>query len=156
MTAKIVIASAKRLIEFRQSWRSSSRMAEINVPAWPMPIHQTKLMMSMPQPTGTFGPQMPMPRKSRFVMVSSSPIKRTKPTPKPEVPEARRRLREHDGADLVGDRREVVPRLDERDVTQRAAIGGAHALGFSRLGLGFRTCARYVVRGRVLSSVSSP
>ena len=42
-TAKSVIASAKRLIDVRHFWRSSSRIAEISVPAWPMPIHQTKL-----------------------------------------------------------------------------------------------------------------
>ncbi len=60
-TAKSVIASAKRLIEVRQCWRSRSRIAEISVPAWPMPIHQTKLMMSKPQPTGTLMPQMPTP-----------------------------------------------------------------------------------------------
>ena len=35
-------------------------MAEISVPAWPMPIHQTKLTMSKPQPTGTLMPQMPI------------------------------------------------------------------------------------------------
>ena len=51
-TAKSVMASAKRLIDVRHSWRRSRRMAEISVPAWPMPIHQTKLMMSKPQPTG--------------------------------------------------------------------------------------------------------
>ena len=45
-TAKSVIASAKRLMHVRHCWRNSSRMAEISVPAWPMPIHQTKLMMS--------------------------------------------------------------------------------------------------------------
>src|SRR6266853_3067819 len=45
-TAKSVIASAKRLIDVRQLWRSSSRMAEINVPAWPIPIHHTKFVMS--------------------------------------------------------------------------------------------------------------
>ena len=60
-TAKSVIASAKRLIDVRHCWRSRSRMAEISVPAWPMPIHQTKLMMSKPQPTGMLMPQMPMP-----------------------------------------------------------------------------------------------
>ena len=32
----------------RHSCRSSSRIALISVPAWPMPIHQTKLMMSRP------------------------------------------------------------------------------------------------------------
>src|SRR4051794_32071983 len=39
-TAKIVIASAKRLIDVRHCWRSRSNTAEINVPAWPMPTHQ--------------------------------------------------------------------------------------------------------------------
>jgi len=45
-------------------------MAEIRVPAWPMPIHQTKLMMSKAHPTGTLLPQMPIPVKTRFVIVS--------------------------------------------------------------------------------------
>ena len=67
-TAKSVIASAKRLIDVRQSCLSSSRIAEISVPAWPMPIHQTKLMMSKPQPTGTLMPQMPMPLNSSQVI----------------------------------------------------------------------------------------
>ena len=31
----------------------------MSVPAWPMPIHQTKLRMSKPQPTGTLTPKMP-------------------------------------------------------------------------------------------------
>ena len=65
MTAKIVIASAKRLIDVRQSCLSSSRIAEISVPAWPMPIHQTKLMIAKPQPTGMLTPQMPVPLSSR-------------------------------------------------------------------------------------------
>ena len=60
-TANSVIASAKRLIEVRHVCLSSSRIAEISVPAWPMPIHQTKLVMSNAQPTGTLLPQMPMP-----------------------------------------------------------------------------------------------
>ena len=64
-TAKSVIASAKRLIDVRHSWRSSSRIAEISVPAWPMPIHQTKLMMANPQATGTLLPQMPTPLTTR-------------------------------------------------------------------------------------------
>ena len=42
----MVIASAKRLMEFLHDCRISRRIAEINVPAWPIPIHQTKLMMS--------------------------------------------------------------------------------------------------------------
>ena len=51
ITAKIVIASAERLIEVRHFWRNSSRIAEISVPAWPMPIQKTKLVMSNAQPT---------------------------------------------------------------------------------------------------------
>src|SRR5438045_1804385 len=42
-TANNVMASAKRLIEFRHDCRSKRKMAEISVPAWPIPIHQTKL-----------------------------------------------------------------------------------------------------------------
>ena len=60
-TAKSVIASAKRLIEPRHFCLSSSKKAEMNVPAWPMPIHQTKLVMSKAQTTGTLLPQTPMP-----------------------------------------------------------------------------------------------
>jgi hypothetical protein len=59
------MASAKRLIEVRHCWRNSSRMAEISVPAWPMPTHQTKLVMSKAQATGMFSPQMPGPFSSK-------------------------------------------------------------------------------------------
>ena len=44
-TAKIVIASANRLMEVRHFCWKRSRIAEMSVPAWPMPIHQTKLMI---------------------------------------------------------------------------------------------------------------
>ncbi len=40
-TANSVIASAKRLIDPRHFWRVSSSIAEISVPALPIPIHQT-------------------------------------------------------------------------------------------------------------------
>ena len=52
MTAKIVIASEARLMEVRHFWRSKNRMAEISVPAWPIPIHQTKFTIAQPQATG--------------------------------------------------------------------------------------------------------
>jgi hypothetical protein len=64
-TANNVMASANRLIELRQDCRSSKRMAEISVPAWPIPIHHTKFTMANPQPIGMFTPQMPMPRTKR-------------------------------------------------------------------------------------------
>ena len=82
-TANSVIASAKRLIDVRHCCRNSSRIAEISVPAWPMPIHQTKLMMSNAQPTGTLLPQMPMPVTSRLPMVTFRIIRKRNAMPKP-------------------------------------------------------------------------
>ena len=64
-TANTVIASAARAMDMRQCCRKSNRIAEISVPAWPMPIHQTKLMMAKPQPTGLLTPQMPVPLNTR-------------------------------------------------------------------------------------------
>ena len=40
-------------------------MAEIKVPAWPMPIHQTKFIIGKAQPTGMFVPKTPMPVVTR-------------------------------------------------------------------------------------------
>ena len=75
MTAKIVMPSAKRLIDVRQPCLSSSRIAEISVPAWPMPIHQTKLMIAKPQPTGWLTPQMPVPLiSSQVTAIPSTPM----------------------------------------------------------------------------------
>ena len=53
ITAKSVIASAERLIDVRHFWRSKNKIAEISVPACPIPIQKTKLVMSQAQPTGT-------------------------------------------------------------------------------------------------------
>src|SRR5205807_8463931 len=64
----MVMASAKRLIDVRHCWRSRNRIAEISVPAWPIPIHHTKLMIAKPQATGTLTPQMPMPRTNSHAM----------------------------------------------------------------------------------------
>src|SRR3984885_4637824 len=61
MTAKIVMASANRLIALRHDWLSKSRIAEISVPAWPIPIHQTKLTIANPHPIGMLMPQIPTP-----------------------------------------------------------------------------------------------
>src|SRR3954462_3075455 len=73
MTAKIVMPSAKRLIDVRQPCLSNSRIAEISVPAWPMPIHHTKLMIAKPQPTGMLTPQMPVPLISSQVTARPRP-----------------------------------------------------------------------------------
>ena len=68
------MASAKRLMELRQPCLNSSRMAEISVPAWPMPIHQTKLMMAKPQATGCEMAQMPTPLRKSQVSATSSTV----------------------------------------------------------------------------------
>ena len=65
ITAKIVIASAARLMPVRHFCRKRNRMAEISVPAWPMPIQKTKLVMSKAQATGMLLPQTPMPVEIR-------------------------------------------------------------------------------------------
>src|SRR6185503_8658228 len=74
MTAKMVIASAARLIEVRHLCRKRKRIAEISVPACPIPIQNTKFVMSHAQPTGTFSPQTPIPsQKSHETATPSRP-----------------------------------------------------------------------------------
>src|SRR6185436_4141538 len=82
-TANRVMASAKRLIDVRHSCRRRRRMAEIRVPAWPMPIHQTKLMMSKPQPTGQLIPQMPTPFQNSQQTPTRKRLRKANATPKP-------------------------------------------------------------------------
>src|SRR5689334_2869835 len=49
-----------------------------------MPIHQTKLRMSMPHATGTFTPHSPIPTNTRFVIASSISWKSAKEIAKPK------------------------------------------------------------------------
>ena len=55
----------------------------MSVPAWPMPIHQTKLTIANPQPTGSLTPQTPMPLRRRTPIAKSIPMVSRKPMPKP-------------------------------------------------------------------------
>ena len=80
-TAKIVMASAKRLIELRHPCLNSSRMAEISVPACPMPIHHTKLMIAKPHATGCVTAQMPVPFRNSQVTATSSMVAPAPATP---------------------------------------------------------------------------
>ena len=82
-TANSVIASAKRLMEFRHRWFSKSRIAEISVPAWPIPIHHTKFVMAKPHITGTRMPHTPTPFASSTATESRNRNSRASPTPKP-------------------------------------------------------------------------
>src|SRR5271167_898499 len=77
------MASANRLIELRHDCRNSSRMAEIRVPACPIPIHQTKFTMAKPQPIGMVTPHMPVPRTNRYPMANNIIIVSRKAMPKP-------------------------------------------------------------------------
>src|SRR5678815_2393595 len=49
-----------------------------------MPIHQTKLRMSMPHAIGTLTPQTPIPTNTRFVIASIISWKSAKETAKPK------------------------------------------------------------------------
>src|ERR1700688_1354096 len=80
-TAKMVMASAKRLMELRQVCLKSRRMAEISVPAWPIPIHQTKLISAKPHATGCVMAQMPTPLRNSQVTATSSTV-----APPPAMP----------------------------------------------------------------------
>ena len=53
------------------------------MPAWPMPIHQTKLMIGMAQPTGWLVPKMPTPVKTRCVIAISNNCTSMKEMAKP-------------------------------------------------------------------------
>lgn len=70
--AKRVIPSAKRLMDVRQDTSRRSKIAEMNVPAWPMPIHHTKLMIAKAHATGMLLPQRPMPVMAVYVRAAKS------------------------------------------------------------------------------------
>src|SRR6266550_5539137 len=77
------MASANRLIDWRHFCRRSNKMAEMSVPAWPMPIHQTKLTIANPHPTGILIPQTPTPMVSRYAVPNSKTKTRMKEIPNP-------------------------------------------------------------------------
>ncbi len=136
-TAKSVIASANRLIDVRHCCRKSSRIAEISVPAWPMPIHQTKLMMSNAQPTGMLLPQMPMPVSSSLPMVTFRTIRKRNAMAKPK--------NQPIGVRLVSTMWLIVSVTDSnvwpgRDDGRRAAVDEGDVRGFaSAPSCGWRT-----------------
>src|SRR5215216_3862665 len=66
ITANNVIASAERLMEVRHFWRSKYKIAEISVPACPIPIQKTKFVISHAHPTGMLFPHVPTPVEIRY------------------------------------------------------------------------------------------
>src|SRR5215470_12191865 len=71
ITAKSVIASAERLMEVRHFCRSKNKIAEMSVPACPIPIQNTKLVIPHAQPTGMLFPHVPTPVEIRYPMQKS-------------------------------------------------------------------------------------
>src|ERR1700723_1078267 len=84
-TANSVMASAKRLIEVRHCWCNNNKMAEISVPAWPIPIHQTKLTIAKPQPIGMLIPQIPTPLVNSHVAAAIRLCNKPKETRMPRT-----------------------------------------------------------------------
>src|SRR6185503_12510743 len=125
-TANNVIASAKRLIDVRQRCRSSRRIAEISVPAWPIPIHQTKFRMSMPQATGTLTPHKPIPTNTRFVIVSNISWKSANEIAKPK---------NHASDVLRFKTIELILSVTEANVSPGSITGAVECIGPSMYGL---------------------
>src|SRR5690606_10290971 len=75
ITANIVIASAARLTPVRHFCRNIRSIADISVPAWPIPIHQTKLVISHPQPMVRLRFQEPIPNHI-VQMIQNNPNER--------------------------------------------------------------------------------
>ena len=85
-------------------------MAEISVPAWPIPIHHTKFVIANPHITGVRMPQIPTPLANSTATANRNTSSSAKPDAEAGEPEQRRVLGQHDRGDLVGDRAERVAR----------------------------------------------
>ncbi len=127
-------------------------MAEINVPAWPIPIHQTKFVMSHAQSTGWLLPQMPMPLTTRRLSDTNSSIASRNAAPNP-----RYQPRDVRFASTIA----LILSVTDPNVYPGPMIGGVRLELRRRIhqpsssGFVLRTAARYVVRGRVFNSPSS-
>ncbi len=74
----------------------------MSVPAWPIPIHQTKLTMAKPHAAGIRMPQIPTPLIINRVTTMFNSIRRAKADEGAENPAGRHRARQDDRADLIG------------------------------------------------------
>ena len=88
-------------------------MAEIRVPAWPIPIHQTKLMIAKPQPLGILIPQTPTPFVNSQTAPAARPCRQTEGEKKTERPSQRDFPLEDDAADLIGNRGKAMAFVDD-------------------------------------------
>src|SRR5579862_802090 len=148
-TAKIVMASAKRLMELRQLCLKSSKMAEMSVPAWPMPIHHTKLMIAKPQATGCVMAQIPTPLRNSQVTATNSITARP-----PKIP---KRASQPSGVCGVSTMREIFSVIDRKvwpgPITRNSPVAGSTpgSWGFiSRVAICSSTLGRYVLHRHFL------
>ncbi len=88
-------------------------MAEISVPAWPIPIHQTKFVMAQPQHTGMRMPQMPTPLANSNRHYQPENAQQRQARRNAAVPQQRHLAREHYGRDLIGDDTERIAGADD-------------------------------------------
>ena len=125
------MASANRLMELRQPCLNNSRIAEISVPAWPIPIHQTKLMMANPQATGCVIAQMPTPFRNSQVTATSSIVAPPPATVKSANQPIGVCRRQHDARDLLGDRQKGLALAQSPGILRlRDRSSGGIASGF--------------------------
>src|SRR6185436_19580688 len=137
-----------------------------------MPIHQTKLRMSMPHATGTLTPHKPIPTNTRFVIVSNISWKSAKEIAKPK----------NHASDVFRFKTiELILSVTEANVRPGSITGDVECIGPSVYGLfasscildpstdyanwfylicvicgfGFFNWLKYVVRGFVFSSPSN-
>jgi len=85
----------------------------MSVPACPMPIQKTKLMMNDPQPTGWLTPKRPIPAYERLITPKTSTPRKTSATAEREPPPLRGELLGVH-ADVAVDVLPLLPAGDER------------------------------------------
>ena len=99
-------------------------MAEISVPAWPIPIHHTKLVMAKPHITGVCdAPDAHALGQQQRHATSRNSSSRPNADREAGQPEERRAPGQHHGGDLVGDRAEGVARRDDPAARRRRGLG---------------------------------
>ena len=76
------MASAERLIAIRHFCLNNKSTAEINVPACPIPTHQTKFVISQAHPTVLLSPQVPIPVEMVYMIHPTPHKKAVKAIPK--------------------------------------------------------------------------
>ncbi len=124
----------------------AARIAEISVPAWPIPIHQTKLTIAKPHITGTSIPQIPTPRSRSTVSDVNKHRRQEEADRHAQKPAPVVGPHQHERTDLVRHRGIRMPRRQDRHLRRACRpvqdrCDSSRALA-SISGLGLRSFAR--------------